>query len=204
MARNPLSREDDDERLTRKPASEQNNGQREADPQEGTYLSANRGEEDPDQRARISAMSEDEVLDFLRTEFTTQVLPTPAKIPGYHLCWLSTTNQYDTIASRMRMGYTPVTPEEIPSLSSQSTKTGEYTGMIGVNEMLLFKIPERLYQKIMHIMHHERPEQEEERLRVNLQAIQQDSKGRPMIAEMGDGTEELLRARSNRAPAQWD
>lgn len=208
MARNTLAPDDDgDERISRKPATPESAAERakEHDPQQGTYLSADRGErEDDDSRASISAMSESEVEAFLRTEFTNQVLPTPPPIPGFHLCWLSTTNQYDTIAYRMRLGYTPVTPEEIPFFKSQTVKTGEYTGVVGVNEMLLYKIPESYYQKIMHIFHHERPAQEDERLRANLENLQQDTKGRPMIAEMGDGTEEMLRHRGTRAPAKWD
>jgi len=29
-------------------------------------------------------------------------------LPGFHLCWLSTTNNYDSIDKRMALGYEPV------------------------------------------------------------------------------------------------
>lgn len=204
MARNPLSRDDDadDERISRTTNTSAAGQEKKApNPQEGTYLDA--GREDDGSRAGINAMSEDEVEEFLRNEFINQVLPTVPAIPGYHICWLSTTNQYDTIAYRMRLGYVPVTQDDIPHFQSTTIKTGEYSGMLGVNEMLLFKIPETLYQRIMKVFHHDRPAQEEERLRANLEDLQHH-KGQPMIAEMGDGTEELLRHRTGRAPAHWD
>ena len=34
-------------------------------------------------------------------------------IPGFHLCWLSTTNNYDSIDKRMALGYEPVKAAEL-------------------------------------------------------------------------------------------
>lgn len=202
-SKNPLSDAGDDERISRTRSDSAGKEPQAPNPQQGTYLDA-RDREDDDSRASITAMSEDEVEAFLLNEFMNQVLPTPPPIPGYHLCWLSTTNQYDTIASRMRLGYVPVTQENIPHFKAVTLQTGEYAGCVAVNEMLLFKIPESTYQKIMKVMHHDKPAIEEDRLRVNLEQLQQNDKGHPMIAEMGDGTEELLRHRGSRAPAHWD
>lgn len=40
-------------------------------------------------------------------------LPTPPNIDGWHVCWLSTTNSYDSIDKRLRLGYVPVKADEI-------------------------------------------------------------------------------------------
>ena len=34
-------------------------------------------------------------------------------IPGFHLCWLSTTNGYDSIDKRMTLGYEPVKASDL-------------------------------------------------------------------------------------------
>ena len=43
-------------------------------------------------------------------------------------------------------------------------KTGEYAGLIGVNEMLAFKLPDSLYQRYMTEAHYDAPNREEEKL----------------------------------------
>jgi len=213
MAKNVFggSSESEEERISRKPLDRSAEAKRDDgkyDNQEGTYLSAvDRGEGDGDgARANVSAMDDDEMEEFLRNEFLHQVLPACPDIPGFHTCWLSTTNQYDTIPYRMRLGYTPVTQEDVPAFKATTVRTGEYSGMIGVNEMLLFKIPNSRYQKIMHEFHHRRPADEEERLRANLELMQggELSKGRQMIAEMGDGTEEMLKRINTKSPNMWE
>ena len=62
-----------------------------------------------------STVSEDdksrrERLDAFRDKWANSALPDlPANIiPGMHLCWLSTTNTYDSIDKRMALGYEPV------------------------------------------------------------------------------------------------
>ena len=37
-------------------------------------------------------------------EWTQSALPKAPEIPGWHVCWLSTTNAYDTIDKRIRLG----------------------------------------------------------------------------------------------------
>jgi len=51
-----------------------------------------------------------ERLDAFRDKWANSALPEiPAgTIPGMHLCWLSTTNTYDSIDKRMALGYEPV------------------------------------------------------------------------------------------------
>lgn len=219
MAKNPLGagldraeEPEQDERIVRQPAQTGNAGaaanpgyvDKERSP-ERTYVSRMEDDRGP-MRGDPTAMSEDEIEEFLRNEFTTQVLPACPQIPGYHTCWLSTTNQYDTIPYRMRLGYTPVTADDVPMFRSTTVKTGEYSGMIGVNEMLLFKVPETIYQKLMRIFHHDRPNEEEERLRANLELMQggELSKGRQLVTEVGDGTEEMLKRGPARAPARFE
>ena len=45
-------------------------------------------------------------------EMTQSALPKLDPLPGWHLCWLSTTNSYDSIDKRMRLGYVPVKSDE--------------------------------------------------------------------------------------------
>lgn len=100
-----------------------------------------------------------------RDEWTQNALPNPPAIPGYHLCWLSTTNNYDPIHKRMRMGYEPVKVEEVEGFETYKMKSGEFEGFVAVNEMILFKIQTPIYQEMMSYFHHEQPLEEEEMLR---------------------------------------
>ena len=47
-------------------------------------------------------------------EMTQSALPKLPSMDGWHLCWLSTTNSYDSIDKRMRLGYVPVKSDELP------------------------------------------------------------------------------------------
>jgi len=119
---------------------------------------------------------------MLRTEWTQEVLPTPPKQAGWHFCWLSTTNSTDPIYKRVQKGYQLVKASEIPGWTQYRVDSGEYADCIAVNEMILSKIPEDLYQDIMLYLHHELPMEEEEMLRANAQkAVSgEDSNGRPL------------------------
>lgn len=124
-------------------------------------------------------------------EFTQEALPTPPNQPGWHFCWLSTTNQYDPIYKRARLGYVPVKAEELPEFNHLRVKSGEYEGCVSINEMLLFKIPQELYQEIMEEYHHNMPMEEEERLRSNAVPNEKDSHGRQLGIVEGEGFNEL-------------
>ena len=67
-------------------------------------------------------VSSEERRRMFRSEWLQEALPTPPEIPGFHLCWLSTTNQYDPIHKRLRMGYTPVKAEELPGFENFKVK----------------------------------------------------------------------------------
>lgn len=146
-------------------------------------------------------LSDDVRLEMFRQQFTQAALPDLPKIPGYHVCWLTTTNPRDTINMRMRLGYEPVKPEDIPGWESTAIKSGEWTGFIGVNEMLAFKLPLSLYEKFMHEAHHEAPLRELEKLTDTAEFMKQqaESSGSKLIE--GDGMTDL---RQNRGRAQFD
>jgi len=54
-------------------------------------------------------------------EWNQSALPKVPEMPGWHLIWLSTTNAYDTIDKRVRLGYIPVKADE--NCPWMSTKT---------------------------------------------------------------------------------
>ncbi len=129
-------------------------------------------------------------------EWTQSALPKLPEMPGWHLCWLSTTNSYDSIDKRIRLGYVPVKTEEIPGFENFRVKAGEHAGFIACNEMLLFKIPMEVYQDIMLHMHHEKPMEESEKIRVQLEDLQgaRDSSGRSLGRVEGEGFGEIERS----------
>jgi hypothetical protein len=110
------------------------------------------------------AISDDDRLAMFRQSFFQSALPDLPEIPGYHVCWLTTANPRDSIHSRRSLGYTPIMPEEVPGWEHASLKTGEYAGCIGVNEMVAFKLPMKLYEAYMAEAHYERPLKEEGKL----------------------------------------
>ena len=54
-------------------------------------------------------------------EMTQSALPKLPSMDGWHLCWLSTTNSYDSIDKRMRLGYVPVKDRKSTRLNSSHT-----------------------------------------------------------------------------------
>jgi hypothetical protein len=134
-----------------------------------------------------SAMATSKERRKMFREFTQEALPTPPETPGWHYCWLSMTNQYDPIYKRMRLGYEPVKADELPEFNHLRVKSGEYENSITVNEMILFKIPQEIYQEIMEENHHYRPLEEEERVRTNAKPQGKDSQGADLGIVEGDG-----------------
>lgn len=124
---------------------------------------------------------------MFRNEWTQEALPTPPDIPGFHLCWLSTTSSYDSIPKRIRMGYTPVSVDEVSGFDTYRMKGGEFDGFVSVNEMVLFKLPNELYNELMQELHHHAPNDEEGKLAETLTQGERDSLGRPLGSIEGDG-----------------
>ena len=140
------------------------------------------------------ALSDDERVAEFRQQFFQSALPDLPKIPGYHVCWLTTENPRDPIHSRVRLGYEPIRESDIPGWEHSAIKSGEFEGCIGVNEMVAFKLPLVLYEEYMRINHHEQPLAEEEKLSAQIRAMEaemnQASKGAVEL-ELEDGTAAL-------------
>jgi len=122
-----------------------------------------RGDRGVNDEAEQRISTDDEFEKFLEDEFTQTALPNPPALQGYHLAWLTTTSQYDSVQKRQRLGYTPVRQSEMPGFdASNGQSLAGYDGLINCNEMVLFKIPMDRYQQIMKFYHHSKPLQEEE------------------------------------------
>lgn len=141
-------------------------------------------------------ISDDERVEMFRQQFFQSALPDLPKIDGWHLCWLTTTNPRDSIQMRMRLGYEPVKPEDVPGWEYAAVKSGEWTGFIGVNEMLAFKLPQSLYEKFMKEAHHDAPMREEEKLTDTTEFLEQQARAGKSRIDVGDGLQELGQRRS--------
>jgi hypothetical protein len=128
-------------------------------------------------------------------EWTQSALPKVPEIPGWHLCWLSTTNGYDSIDKRMRLGYVPVRADELPGFDNYRVKAGEDIGFIACNEMRLYKLPMEIYQEVMTQMHHDAPNEESDKVQVQVEQLQgnRDSSGRSLGSVEGEGFGNLNR-----------
>ena len=122
-------------------------------------------------------------------EWTQSALPKLPNIDGWHLCWLSTTNSYDSIDKRIRLGYVPVKSEELPGYEDYRVKSGEHVGYVSCNEMLLFKLPMEIFQEAMLYQHHEKPRDEADKIRVQIESLQgqRDSNGKSLVNVEGEG-----------------
>jgi len=136
-------------------------------------------------------VSSEERRRAFRSEWLQEALPTPPEIPGFHLCWLSTTNQYDPIHKRLRMGYELVKAAEVSGFEAYKVKSGELEGCVSCNEMVLYKLPMDLYQEIMMEMHHNAPLDEQDKIKIQQEQLQsnaRDSNGRALIQLENGGT----------------
>ena len=146
--------------------------------------SLDRSRDAPEDQSMLS----DERRKMWKDEWIQSALPNVPEIPGWHLCWLSTTNSYDSIDKRIRLGYVPVKAEELPGMENHRVKAGEHVGFIACNEMLLYKIPMEIYQDVMAHFHHDAPLEEANKIRVQAESVQQrDSSGRPLSQVEGEG-----------------
>lgn len=139
-------------------------------------------------------LSEDDRLEMFRAQLFNDALPDLPEIPGFHVCWLTTTNPRDPIHRRMQLGYQPIKPEEIPGMEYASVKTGEWAGFVGINEMLAFKLPMSLYQKFMKEAHHDAPLREETKLADTADLIRDQLARAGSALEEGDGMTEVRAA----------
>jgi hypothetical protein len=156
---------------------------------------------------RTTASDEDikrrERLEAFRDKWANSALPDlpEGAIPGFHLCWLSTTNQYDSIDKRLALGYEPVKAGELgkgfEALGKMSS--GKFEGCVSCNEMVLFKLPEEIYQEVMRMLHLEDPLDHQRNITAQVRSTSQEGKGGRSILEGGilEMEKEANKANSN-------
>lgn len=132
-------------------------------------------------------VTEDERVAMFVSQFQQAALPDLPPIPGWHMCWLTTSNPRDSIPMRMRLGYEPVKPSDIPGWEFTTVKTGEYAGFIGINEMLAFKLPQPLFERFMMEAHHDAPLREDEKLTATVDFLKQQANTAGSDIIEGDG-----------------
>ena len=143
-------------------------------------------------------LNEEDRLEMFRNQLFNDALPDLPDLPGYHMCWLTTTNPRDPVYRRMQLGYEPVKPDEVPGMAHATLKTGEYVGLIGVNEMLAFKLPMSLYQKFMQEAHHDAPLREEDKLAEVAEMMREQAERAGATIFEGDGMSEMREHASRR------
>jgi len=139
-------------------------------------------------------VTDDDRLEMFRQALFNDALPDLPNIPGYHTIWLTTTNPRDPIHRRMQLGYEPVKPEEVRGMEYATVKTGEWAGMIGVNEMLAFKLPLSLYNKFMQEAHHDAPLREEQGLRQAMDSLKEQADRQGGVITEFEGNQEVGRS----------
>jgi hypothetical protein len=125
----------------------------------GGAVRSDRNNADADRTSKDgTALSAEERRAQLRNDWVQELLPKPPELPGFHTCWLSTTNSMDPIYKRMQRGYIPVTSQEVGGFGASSiVQEGEFKGCVSCNEMLLFKVEDQTYQDLMTIFHLDMP-----------------------------------------------
>lgn len=136
-------------------------------------------------------LSDNERADAYRQSFYQSHLPDLPQLPGYHLCWLTTTNPRDSIHARLRLGYQLVRAEEVPGWDHAKLTSGEWVGCVGINEMLAAKLPLHLYERYMTISHHEEPLAQEGLIMQEVMKQHDASRGVIGALQMEEGTAEL-------------
>jgi hypothetical protein len=137
-------------------------------------------------KERATTASSDDIarrerLDAFRDKWANSALPDlpGGIIPGMHLCWLSTTNTYDSIDKRMALGYEPVKASELgkgfEGLGKMSS--GKFEGCVSCNEMVLFKLPEDIYQEVMRMLHLEDPLEHQRNITAQVRGAAEGNKG---------------------------
>lgn len=146
-------------------------------------------------------LTDGERVELLRRANFQSSLPNIPRIPGYHVCWVSTTHSNDTPQGREQLGYTFIAREEVPEFTYTDQKSGDFPGIVTWREMVGMKIELHLYQLLMEELHHNEPARQSEKiyneaLQAGETAAQAAKRGGKMRAPVVDtGTEELGQAR---------
>jgi hypothetical protein len=150
-------------------------------------------DEREDEAVEDRELSDDERFALFQESFVQSVLPKPPQFEGYHSCWLTTSNSRDTIDNRRRLGYTLVPISAVHGWKGSSLKSGEYPGIVSVNEMLLGRIPLRLYNRYMKEVHETLPRSEEEKVKSTVDSLKENAAAENAhIRDEGDGTADLV------------
>lgn len=154
-----------------------------------------------DDRLQFDDLSADEFAQLMANEFEQTALPTPPKLAGYHLCWLTANSRYDPLNRRHKLGYRPVRKSEMPGFDPTVGVGGllkDFDAYVTCNELVLHKLPEALYQRMMTHYHHDKPLQEQ---RVQIQkatddddGLPRDSSGRRPATDMEEGLLDLQKS----------
>ena len=155
----------------------------------GADIRASRDNADTDRVSTDgSSLTAEQRRRLLRQDWTQTILPQVPDIPGFHMCWVSTTNSTDPVHKRVQMGYAPVKASELPGFDQYKIADGgNFDGCIACNEMLLFKIPMEIYQDLMAIYHHDMPLEQEQGIRDRVYGSNEvDSNGRRLGEVEGD------------------
>lgn len=128
----------------------------------GGSTRANRAELSREHTSR--EVSDDERVEMLRQSMFQSSLPTLPVKPGFHRCWLTTTNPRDPVIRREQLGYRLIQASELPGWEFHAHKGGQFDGCLMINEMIASEIPTRLFEKYMANNHHVEPLFMEEQL----------------------------------------
>jgi hypothetical protein len=131
-------------------------------------------------------LTDQERAEYFRASFSQTHLPNLPMQPGYHLCWLTTTNPNDSISGRLRLGYELIRAKDVPGFESNFVVGGQFDGCVGVNEMIAARIPERIYNMYMRISHHEKPLEEESRMNATAEMIKEEAAKRGLKVKEGE------------------
>lgn len=134
-------------------------------------------------------ISDRELLRRFRTSLMSNILPESPNIPGFHTCWvpMHSNNMYDTVEFRKRLGYVVVKPEECQNYVSPSNRAGQIEGCVSYNELVLMKVPERVYQTYMADSHHTQPNEQEATIQQNIVNMQ-DKEGNSAVRDYDEMT----------------
>jgi hypothetical protein len=157
------------------------------------------------ERAEMNSASsaQRERVEAFRDKWQNSALPEIPRdaLPGMHLCWLSTTNTYDSIDKRVALGYEPVKASELGQGFEGLGKmnSGKFEGCVSCNEMILFKLPEEVYQEVMKMMHLEDPLEHQRNITASVRDTANEGKGGRSILEGGilEMEKEARRASNN-------
>ncbi len=131
-------------------------------------------------------MTDDERFELAASAALDSVIPTVPEIPGYSLCWVSTTHPSDTPTNRRAIGWEFVSIEDMPGFSNLCVKAGEHPGALACREMVLMKIRNGLRKRYLTHFHHTIPAEQDQKLTEQVTEMR-DGRGRPIGVIEGEG-----------------